>query len=200
MSVGGNTAYDAITALPDLVAAAVDLARGLRFDHSCAPEQGRLLSVLARGWAGGRVGETGTGCGVGLAWMVEATDPGTSFVSIELDVDRAAVSADFFSDHRNVNIVQGDWQGLRHHGPFDLLVLDGGGKGKDLSVDSRLDPADGWLKLGGTLVLDDFVPAGQPGASEHDAARTHWLNHPLLKATEIRLSPSLATIVAVRVT
>jgi predicted O-methyltransferase YrrM len=199
MSVGGNTAYDTIAGLPNLVTAAVDLARGLGFDHSCAPEQGWLLSVLARGWAGGHVGETGTGCGVGLAWMVEATDPDTSFVSIELDADLAAASADFFSDRRNVHIVHGDWQGLRTYGPFDLLVLDGGGKGKDLSVDSRLDPADGWLKLGGALVLDDFVPAGQPGASEHDAARTHWLNHPLLKATEKRLSPSLVTIVAVRI-
>ncbi len=198
MSVGGNTAYDDRARLPDLVTAAVDLARECGFDNSCAPEQGWLLSVLARGWTGGLVGETGTGCGVGLAWMVDAAGPGTSFVSIELDAKRAAVSADFFRGHRNVRVVHGDWHGLRDYGPFDLLVLDGGGKGKDPSVDSPLDPADGWLKPGGTVVLDDFVPAGQPGASEHDAARNHWLNHPLLKGTEIRLSPSLATLVAKR--
>jgi predicted O-methyltransferase YrrM len=198
MSVGGNTAYEDRTGLPDLVAAAVDLAVERDFDNSCAPEQGRLLSVLARGWSGGRVGETGTGCGVGLAWMVDAAGPDTSFVSIELDAERAAASATFFSGHRDVHIVHGDWRGLRGYGPFDLLVLDGGGKGKDRRADSPLDPADGWLRPGGTLVLDDFVPAGQPGAPEHDAARDHWLNHPLLKATEIRLSPALATLVAVR--
>ncbi len=130
--------------------------------------------------------------------MVDAAGPDTSFVSIELDAERAAASADFFDGHRNVRIVHGDWHGLRDYGPFDLLVLDGGGKGKDLSVDSPLDPADGWLKPGGTVALDDFVPAGQPGASEHDAARNHWLNHPLLQGTEIRLSPSLATLVAMR--
>ncbi|MBL7492873.1 hypothetical protein I6A60_25640 [Frankia sp. AgB1.9] len=46
-------------------------------------------------------------------------------------------------------------------------------------------------------MLDDFIPAGQPGSSEHGAARHHWLSHPLLKAAEIRLTPSLATLAAV---
>ena len=52
-----------------------------------------------------------------------------------------------------------------------LLVLDGGGKGKDPSVDSPLDPAAGWLAIGRIIVLDDFTPAGVVGAAEHDAAR-----------------------------
>lgn len=198
MAVGGNTAYAGERDLPDLVRAAVALAQQLDFDHSCAPEQGRLLSVLARGWAGGLIGETGTGCGVGLAWMTDATDSRTSLVSVELDEQRAAASADLFDHHDHVQVLQGDWTHLREHGPFDLLVLDGGGKGKDLSVDAPLDPADGWLRIGGAVVLDDFTPAGQPGALEHDAARQHWLEHPLLRSTEIRLSPNLATIVGVR--
>jgi predicted O-methyltransferase YrrM len=199
MAIGGNSAYSNCDGLPPLVHAAVALANRVGFDHSCAPEQGHLLTVLARGWTGGRIGETGTGCGVGLAWMVEATDPTTSFVSIELDHGRASMAADLFADHPHVRVEQGDWTGLVEHGPFDLLVLDGGGKGKDPSVDSPLDPAAGWLAMGGTVVLDDFTPAGCPGAPVHDAARRHWLNHPLLRATEIRLSATLATIVAVRV-
>jgi predicted O-methyltransferase YrrM len=198
MAIGGNSAYADVRDLPDLVRAAVALAQRLDFDHSCAPEQGRLLSVLARGWVGGRIGETGTGCGVGLAWMTDATNSRTSLVSVELDEQRAAASADLFSGHDNVNLLQGDWTQLREHGPFDLLVLDGGGKGKDPSVDSPLDPADGWLAIGGAVVLDDFTPAGQPGAPVHDPARQHWLEHPLLRSTEIRLSPTLATIVGVR--
>ncbi|WKX15860.1 class I SAM-dependent methyltransferase [Streptomyces sp. NL15-2K] len=199
MAVGGNSAYSDVGGLAPLVESAVGLAASLGFDHSCAPEQGQLLSVLARGWRGGRIGETGTGCGVGLAWMVEATDPTTSFVSIELDHGRASAAAELFADHPHVRVEQGDWRGLVEYGPFDLLVLDGGGKGKDPSVDSPLDPAAGWLAVGGTVVLDDFIPAGAPGAAEHDAARRHWLEHPLLSGTEIRLSPTLATIVAVRV-
>lgn len=199
VTVRGNTAYIDSGALPPLVSQAVSLATDLEFDHSCAPEQGRLLAVLARGWAGGRIGETGTGCGVGLAWMVDAADETTSLISIELDQTRASASAQLFAEHSQVRVEQGDWTNLVDYGPFDLLVLDGGGKGKDRSLDSPLDPGAGWLSLGGTLVLDDFIPGGAPGAADHDEARNYWLTHPLLKATEIRLSPALATIVGVRV-
>jgi predicted O-methyltransferase YrrM len=199
MAVGGNSAYSDCRGLPPLVEAAVALANCVGFDNSCAPEQGRLLSVLARGWRGGRIGETGTGCGVGLAWMVEATDPTTSLVSIELDHGRASAAAELFAGRPHVRVEQGDWTRLVEHGPFDLLVLDGGGKGKDPSMDSPLDPAAGWLAIGGTVVLDDFTPAGASGAADHDAVRRHWLDHPLLRATEVRLSSTLATIIAVRV-
>jgi len=198
MAIGGSTAYAGVDHLPPLVRAAIDLATEVGFDHSCRPEQGHLLALLAQGWSGGRIGETGTGCGVGLAFMTTATAPGTSLVSIELDEQRAAASAALFADHPRVRVLQGDWTGLRAHGPFDLLVLDGGGKGKDLSLDSRIDPTDGWLNIGGTLVLDDFVPAGEPGAEDHDDARRHWLEHPALRSTEIRLAADLATIVGVR--
>lgn len=198
MAIGGNTAYGADDSLPPIVRRAVDLAESLHFDYSCRPEQGRLLRLLAQGWTGGRIGETGTGCGVGLAWMTDATDDKTSLVSVERDEERATASARLFADHRNVSVLHGDWTELREHGPFDLLVLDGGGKGKDQEVDAPLDPADGWLSLGGTIVLDDFTPAATPGAAEHDAVRQHWLRHPSLHATEVRLAPDLATIVGVR--
>ena len=62
--------------MPPLVVRAVVLANELGFEYSCLPEQGRLLRVLAAGRAGGRIGETGTGCGVGLAWMVSGASPG----------------------------------------------------------------------------------------------------------------------------
>jgi predicted O-methyltransferase YrrM len=199
VAIGGNSAYAGSGPLPPLVSSAVAVAANIGFDNSCAPEQGRLLSVLARGRSGGRVGETGTGCGVGLAWMIDAADDSTSFVSIEINSDRARLSGELFGDYPRVQVLQGDWTGLLAHGPFDLLVLDGGGKGKPPAIESPIDPAAGWLAMGGTIVLDDFIPAGSPGAGEHDAARDHWLNHPLLRAIEIQLSPSLATIVGTRV-
>ena len=199
MTVGGNTSYEGALDLPPLVREAIELAGIQAFDHSCAPEQGRLLSLLAQGRRGQRIGETGTGCGVGLAWMIEATDASTSLVSIERDAVRAEASARLFAEHPNVLVVHGGWQQLREHGPFDLLVLDGGGKGKEPGDDPPLDPADGWLAIGGTIVLDDFTPSGHPAARDHDAARDYWLDHPALRATELRLSPSLATIVGIRV-
>jgi predicted O-methyltransferase YrrM len=198
MAIGGNSAYAHLRDLPDPVRATVALAASSGFDHSCRPEQGRLLALLAAGWTGGRIGETGTGCGVGLAWMVSATDAATTLHSIEIDHSRALASAQLFATHPNVTVTHGDWTQLRQHGPFDLLVLDSGGKGKDPTVDTPLDPTDGWLNIGGTLVLDEFTPIGQPGAAEHDTARHRWLAHPALHATEIRLAPDLATIVAYR--
>lgn len=196
MAVGGTTSYDDERQLPELVQRALALARSQGFDHSCRPPQGRLLAVLAAGHSGGRIGETGTGCGVGLAWMLSVTSPDTTFVSVEIDEERARTSAELFAEHANVLVVHGDWTSLRDHAPFDLLVLDGGGKGKD-GDDAPLDPGDGWLARGGTIVLDDFTPAGSPDAAAHDVARRYWLEHPALHATEIRLAPDLATIVGV---
>jgi predicted O-methyltransferase YrrM len=199
MAIGGNTAYAVVASLPRLVAAAVDLANSVGFDNSCDPAQGRLLSVLAAGRNGARIGETGTGCGVGLAWMLDATDSSTSLVSIERDAGRAAASARLFAEFPNVRILHGDWTGLVHHGPFDLLVLDGGGHGKNPAAGPPIDPAAGWLAVGGMVVVDDFTPGGQLGAVEPDEARQYWLEHPLLQATEVRLSPTLATIIGVRI-
>jgi len=194
VTVRGSAAYEKIEDLPELVRAAAAVASSQDFDHSCAPEQGRLLSVLARGYVGRRIGETGTGCGVGLAWMVDATDASTSFVSVEIDASRAEVSGEVFANLPNVRIVNADWTALLAFGPFDLLVLDGGGKGKEPADDPPLDPTDGWLAIGGTIVLDDFTP----GDVSHDEARRHWLNHPALQATELLLTPTLSTVVARR--
>ena len=98
-----------------------------------------------------------------------------------------------------MRVLHGDWTELRDHGPFDLLVLDGGGKGKEPEDDPPLDPTDGWVSVGGTIVLDDFTPADHPGAAAHDHARRHWLAHPALQATELRLSPTLATVAGTRI-
>jgi predicted O-methyltransferase YrrM len=197
MTQGGSAAYQGITDLPPLVCTALDVASQQGFDNSCAPEQGRLLSLLTRSCFGGRIGETGTGCGVGLAWMVDAADESTSFVSVELDATRAAASAALFADHHHVEVLQGDWRILQQQGPFDLLVLDGGGKGKEPGDDPPLNPIE-WLAPGGTIVLDDFIPSGSPNASAHDDARRYWLDNPALRAVELRLSDTLSTIVGTR--
>jgi predicted O-methyltransferase YrrM len=119
--------------------------------------------------------------------MVDATDDTTEFVSIERDPDRAAASAHLYADHPNVQVLNGDWTELRDHGPFDLLVLDGGGK-------QTVDPAAGWLTVGGMVVLDDFTPTDRP---EEDEVRQYWLGHPSLQAVEVRLSATLSTVIGV---
>ena len=87
MSLEGTAAYDGLTDLPPLVERAVDLARRLGFANSCRPEHGRLLHALAAG--AGTIGETGTGCGVGLAWLASGARPGTRLVTVEIDTERA---------------------------------------------------------------------------------------------------------------
>ena len=56
-----------------MVERAVTLARNEGFAYSCRPEHGRLLFALAAGAE--VIGETGTGCGVGLAWLASGARP-----------------------------------------------------------------------------------------------------------------------------
>jgi predicted O-methyltransferase YrrM len=196
VSPQGTSRYDGLTDLPPLVERAVDLARRNGFACSCRPEHGRLLYALAAG--AGRIGETGTGCGVGLAWLAAGARPGTRLVSVERDAGRAALAAGFFADQPQVTVIHGDWTDIGREGPFDLLVLDGGGGGKggELAADPET-----LLRPGGTLVIDDLTPASTwPPLFEGDvdAARMHWLTHPAVAAAELRLAPDLAALVATR--
>jgi predicted O-methyltransferase YrrM len=196
MSIGGTAAYRDVADLPGLVAEAVATSENAGFAFSCQPTQGRLLGLLAAGVIGGVIGETGTGCGVGLAWLAAAAGPDVTLVSVEQDLARCAVARRLFAGDERVTVLCGDWSELAAYGPFDLLVADGGGQGK--GAEPPLDPA-GWLTFGGTLVIDDFTPSHEwppchDGAP--DTARLHWLTHPDLLATELRLTPDLATVVA----
>ncbi|HYD09609.1 MAG TPA: class I SAM-dependent methyltransferase [Acidimicrobiales bacterium] len=189
MSLGGTAAYAGEVDLPPLVDAAVALARALDFPLPCQPGQGRLLAALAGVRCGGVIGETGTGCGVGLAWMVTAAAPDTSFVSVELDVERAAATAALFADLPNVRVLHASAFDLRAHAPFELLVLDGGpGKRAD---DDPIVPRQ-WLRPGGTLVLDDFT-FGRAVAD--DPTRRHWFGHDDLQVTEVPVGNGMSTLV-----
>src|SRR5438105_11414856 len=98
MTIGGTAAYAHEVDLPDIVMRAVELARELDFDLSCRPEQGWLLQTLARGRRSGTIAETGTGCGVGLAWLLSGAGADTSIVSVERDAVRAEAAARLFAD------------------------------------------------------------------------------------------------------
>ena len=167
---------------------------------------GRIVANLARGRRGGNLAETGTGYGVGLAWIASAVGAETTIVSVELDPARAAAEKALFADLPNVTVLQGDWRQIAVRGPFDLLVQDGGSGGKR-EDDPPADPAE-LLKPGGTLVLDDFHPPFEYWP-EADAprdefgrsvtkARAHWLQHPDLFASEVRVHPQMSVIVGTR--
>jgi predicted RNA-binding protein with RPS1 domain len=153
------------------------------------------LAGGARRW----IGETGTGCGVGLAWLASGARDGVRLCSVERDPGRAAVAAGVFAGHPDVEILHGDWRRIEERGPYDLLVLDGGGQGKR-EDDDPADPAR-LLTPGGTVVVDDFTPAtSYPPLHEGrpDHARLHWLKHSALRTVELALAEDLATLVGTR--
>ncbi|MFJ1766347.1 O-methyltransferase [Amycolatopsis sp. NPDC088138] len=196
MSENGTAEYADEADLPGLVGRAVLAAAHAGFEWSCRPAQGRLLRLLAGGVAGGAIGETGTGFGVGLAWLACGAGPGTKLFGIERDPERYEAAAELFADVPNVTLLHGDWTGLATAAPFDLLVLDGGGQGK--GAEPPLEPRH-WIRPRGCLVVDDFTPMSSwPPAfrGEPDKPRLHWLRHPDLLATELQLTPDLATVVA----
>jgi predicted O-methyltransferase YrrM len=188
----GSTA-GSLERTPPLVLRAEELAVRLAFARSCEPEVGRLLHVLAAQRGRLRVGEIGTGAGVGAAWIVSALPPEVPFVTVELDEERAAAAAELFRDDDHVRVLHGDWHTVMPaEAPFDLLFYDGGGKQRP-DVDG--DQVVGLLGPRGVVVLDDLTP-GRAGV---DPVRTFWLGHPDLAAVELTVSPATAAIVAVSV-
>lgn len=184
--------------LESLIASALELAASAGFTQSCTAAQGRLLQVLAGGVGDGTIGETGTGFGVGLAWLLSGAAAGTRLFSVDHDRTRHDLASALFADQPSVRLLHGDWRTLRAYGPFDLLVLDGGGQGK--KDEPPLDPAE-WVTIGGMLVMDDFTPfTSWPPRfdGQVDRARLHWLDHPLLRTTEVRTAPDAATLIGVR--
>jgi len=168
---------------------ALALAERHGFAISCSEEAGRLLRVLAGQRGRARVGEIGAGYGVGSAWILSALAPETPFVTVELDVERAAAVTELLADDEHARVLTGDWAHvLPVEAPFDLLFADGGGQAMKTNA-AVLD----LLSPGGTLVLDNLTP-GRPGP---DPVRELWLQHPRLAATELQLSPGEAAIVAV---
>jgi predicted O-methyltransferase YrrM len=200
MSIGGTASYGrpAGVEVPALVRAAVAAAEVLGFEFCVRPETGRLLATLAAGLPpGSLVGETGTGTGAGLAWMVAAADSRVRFVSFEREGKRAEAAREVLAGRPNVEVVCGDSAAMFSRGPFDLLVHDGGpGSGK-IPGSQPVDPVD-VLRPGGTMTIDDYTPTNSWPPTfdgEVDESRLHWLAHPVLTSTEVRVAPDLAVIV-----
>ena len=177
--------------IPPLVERAEALARELRFDRSSSRETGALLHVLAASRGRERVAETGTGVGVGAAWIVSALAPHVPFFTAELDEDRARAAADLFRRDEHVTVLHGDWHDvLAAEAPFDLLFHDGSKRRPDVDGEHVV----GMLTPGGIVVMDDMTP-GHTGA---DPVREYWFGHPWFAAVEAQVSAGEAVIVAVR--
>jgi predicted O-methyltransferase YrrM len=193
-------AYRARTFVPALVAQAQALASAQGFTRSCTMEVGRLLHMLAAHVGEGRIGEIGTGTGVGTAWMASGLAGRGSLVTIELDAERATAARTLFADVPNVRVLHGDALELLEYGPFDLLFADAptglpGGVGASAhgGEAAALDRLLGAVKVGGLIVKDDLTPeAAWPEAwrGQPDLTRELWLNDPRFAATELIVDPA----------
>jgi predicted O-methyltransferase YrrM len=174
---------------PPLVERALALAEAVGFAKSCRPEDGALLHVLAARRGIARAAEIGTGAGVGAAWIVSALPPHVPFFTAEIDPELAAHARDLLAEDPTATVLGGSWrESLAPEAPFDLLFVDA----RDAKDD--VDAAVGLLAPGGTAVLDDFW--ADPGLT--DPRRDAWLQHPMLVAIEVWVTPERRAIVAVR--
>lgn len=180
--------------LPPIVSAALDRARRLGFVSSARIETGRLLAALAAGREG-VLGETGTGAGVGAAWIASALRPGARLVTVDRDDALTASATVLFAHDERVTVLGGDWTQLAGHGPFTMLFVDGGAKqdGPDVVADL--------VAPGGTVVLDDFTPSGSWPPfyrGRVDTLREAWLTDPRFVAAEVAVTGDAAVVVACR--
>jgi predicted O-methyltransferase YrrM len=184
--------------VPPLVVAAQAVARQMGFPltreeagpgraSACLPGVGRFLAVLAAGCVGGRIGELGTGAGIGAAWLASAMPAGCSLVTAEIDEELARAAQELLAGDMRIEVLQGDALSfVPGRGPFDLLFADSG-------VRSQADFAAlvGALRIGGRIVMDDVtpeqaLPPGSPLRSD-DIKRQFFGHEPRLIATEVVL-------------
>jgi predicted O-methyltransferase YrrM len=195
----GLPEYDGLD-LPPLVKDAVAATRESGFPLACTPETGHLLMTLAAHQPGGKIGELGTACGVGAAWIASGMQPGSKLVTVELDESRANIAASVFAERADVEVIHGDWSAVTPHAPFDMLFSDGGPK-RQPEDPGLLAPL---LRVGGLLLLDDYTPESAWTEEERvayadDVSRSIWLENPDWSAIEIQLSARMSVILATRV-
>jgi predicted O-methyltransferase YrrM len=185
---------------PPLVVRASELARSLGFPltrqeagpdpgnpSASLPGVGRFLAVLAAGCAAGRIGEIGTGTGVGSAWIASGMPPDCTLVTVELDERRAAAAATLLAADPRITVLAGDARELiPPHAPFDLLFADGGWR-DPAGLASLVD----LVHIGGALVMDDvtpleLLPEGSPLRAS-DVKRELFFGDPRLVSAEVVL-------------
>lgn len=178
---------------PEIVSRALDLSRRRGFVTSSRSETGRLLAALAAGRSG-LLGECGTGCGVGAAWLSSGARDGSDIVTAEVDESLAEAVTELFADHSNVEVLTGDWRALRERAPFSLLFLD-----VREAKRSGIDLVADMLGPGGIVVLDDFTPcATWPPmyAGTVDTMREQWLTDPRFTTVEVMVASDAAVLIA----
>lgn len=181
--------------LPPLVSAALSLSGRLGFVRSSRSETGRLLATLAAA-RHGTLGELGTGCGVGSAWLRSGASAGSHIVTAEREPALAKAVAELFANDDAIEVLEADWTALLDRGPFALLFVDA----KEAKLSGRDVIAEA-VEPGGIVVLDDFTPsAGWPPMYEGrvDTLRQEWLTDPRFVTVEVMVASDASVLLATR--
>jgi len=184
--------------VPPLVATAYALARRIGFPltreeagpdraSACLPGVGRFLAVLAAGCVGGRIGELGTGAGIGTAWLASAMPADCALLTVEIDDQLGRAARELLAADARVEVITGDaWRVVPGRGPFDLLFADSG-----VRVPADFAAMVDALRPGGRIIMDDVTPARVLPADSplrsRDAKRELFGRESRLVATEVVL-------------
>lgn len=180
--------------VPELVTATLNLSRERGFITSTRHETGRLLAALAASRTG-TLGELGTGCGVGSAWLSAGARSDSRIVTAELDPAMAEDVQKIFADVDGIEVIAGDWTSLEQFAPFALLFID------VREVMADIDRLAGLMEPGGIAVLDDFTPSqAWPPITEGrvDTVREQWLTDPRFTAVQMLIDANAALLIATR--
>ena len=183
---------------PPLVTRAYTLARQAGFPltreeagtarpSACLPGVGRFLAMLAAGCTGGRIGELGTGAGIGTAWIAGAMPSGCKLTPAEIDEQLASAARELFAGDRRIEVIHDDaLLVMSSRGPFDLLFADSG-----VRDGTAFAALVGLLRIGGRIVMDDVTPqrALPPDSPlrSHDVKRQFFSSEPRLLSAEVVL-------------
>jgi predicted O-methyltransferase YrrM len=102
----------------------------------------------------GRIGELGTGAGIGAGWIASAMPADCVLITAEIDERLASAVRGLFAADPRVEVVTGDaLRVMPGRGPFDLLFADSGVR--DRAGFAALVSS---LRVGGRIVMDAVTP------------------------------------------
>ena len=176
---------------PPLVRRAQAASRALGFEKSCTDEDGALLHLLAARRGLLRVGEIGTGAGVGTAWLASALRPGVPLFTCDPD-ERLVASAPPSSSRTTRTCASCRATGARSCRPRRRSTCC---SSTGATRRTTLTPCSASSRPVAPWCMDDFflVPPEEP-----DPRRDGWLEHPEVVATQVWTTPERRAIVAVR--
>lgn len=200
---------------PPLVIEAEELAEELGFPllpegrpvgsegpaSACIPSMGALLMTLAASKPGGRIGEFGTGSGVGSAWLASGLQQGAVLVSCEINDELFRHVKTLFSNRADIDLYHMAWEEMMAtEMPFDLLFMDSGVAG--MLEPNRWDEITELVNIGGQIAFDDIEPIvlwPDDWSERVDMKREFALRNPRVVSSEVGLTDVSSALIVTRI-